>query len=126
VSALCSLEGDIAGDYYALPGSCSFPVAPRGMSKEKQTRLQEAGFLFQEPDSTLLLSSGMGRHWPDARGVFASTQRDLTAWVNEEDHLRLMVSENGSNLSGAFARLCCALQTLQLSLADAGHTFVHS
>merc|ERR1711935_1318768 len=26
--------------------------------------------LFQEPDSTLLLSSGCGRHWPDARGIF--------------------------------------------------------
>jgi len=39
------------------------------MSEEKENNLREKGNLFQEPDSTLLLSSGCGRHWPDARGT---------------------------------------------------------
>ena len=38
------------------------------MTEEKENYLREKGNLFQEPDSTLLLSSGCGRHWPDARG----------------------------------------------------------
>jgi len=38
------------------------------MTEEKEESLRKNGNLFQEPDSTLLLSSGCGRHWPDARG----------------------------------------------------------
>ena len=40
------------------------------MTLEKEEQLRNNGNLFQEPDSTLLLSSGCGRHWPDSRGIF--------------------------------------------------------
>ena len=53
--------------------------------------------LLQEPNSTILLASGMGRHWPDGRGVFRNKQRTLFVWVGEEDHLRI-VSMQGSTL----------------------------
>ena len=65
---LLSLEGELKGDYFPLHGSKSYAAKPEGMSLEKEEELRKAGNLFQEPDSTLLLSSGCGRHWPDARG----------------------------------------------------------
>ena len=37
-------------------GSRSYAEKPNGMSEEKETYLRERGNLFQEPDSTLLLS----------------------------------------------------------------------
>ena len=58
------------GDYFPLHGSKSYSEKPEGMSLEKEEQLRNNGNLFQEPDSTLLLSSGCGRHWPDARGIF--------------------------------------------------------
>lgn len=45
------------------------------------------GRLFQEPDSTLLLSGGMARHWPDARGMWMNEEANLFTWSNEEDHV---------------------------------------
>ena len=66
---------------------------PNGMSKEKEEELRKKGNLFQEPDSTLLLSSGCGRHWPDARGIFHNDAQDLFVWVNEEDQLRIVSME---------------------------------
>ena len=68
VKSLLSLKDDLAGDYFPLHGSTSYEPKPAGMSKEKEEELRSNGNLFQEPDSTLLLSSGCGRHWPDARG----------------------------------------------------------
>ena len=53
------------------------------MTEEKEEELRSAGNLFQEPDSTLLLSGGMGRHWPDARGIFHNNDKNLFVWVNE-------------------------------------------
>merc|ERR1719487_121466 len=67
VNGLNKLEGELKGKYYPLNGSRSMEGA---MDTEKEEKLRKGGNLFQEPDSTLLLSSGCGRHWPDARGIF--------------------------------------------------------
>merc|ERR1712185_884628 len=95
VKALLNMQGDLKGDYYPLHGSRSYAPKPNGMSKEKEEELRKKGNLFQEPDSTLLLASGMGRHWPDGRGVFHNKGENLFVWVGEEDHLRI-VSMQGS------------------------------
>ena len=65
-----NMEGDLAGDYFPLHGSRSYGPKPGGMTHEEEESLRSQGNLFQEPDSTLLLASGMGRHWPDGRGIF--------------------------------------------------------
>ncbi len=70
VKGLLKMTGEFKGDYFPLNGSKSYAPKPSGMSAEKEESLRHCGNLFQEPDSTLLLASGMGRHWPDARGIF--------------------------------------------------------
>ena len=65
-----NMTGDLAGEYFPLNGSRSWAAMPGGMSVAKEDDLRSNGNLFQEPDSTLLLSSGCGRHWPDARGNY--------------------------------------------------------
>ena len=77
------MTGDLQGDYFPLAGSRSYKDKPTGMSEEKEEQLRSRGNLFQEPDSTLLLSSGCGRHWPDARGIFHNNDENLFVWVNE-------------------------------------------
>jgi creatine kinase len=32
----------------------------------------------------------MGRHWPDARGIFHNDAANLFVWIGEEDHLRIV------------------------------------
>merc|ERR1740138_1461724 len=90
VKALLNMEGDLKGDYFPLHGSQSYSPKPEGMSEDKENELRAVGNLFQEPDSTLLLASGMGRHWPDARGIFHNDAQNLFVWVSEEDHLRIV------------------------------------
>merc|ERR1719201_1927326 len=77
VKGLLSMEGDLKGDYFPLHGSKSYAAKQDGMSVEKEEELRTCGNLFQEPDSTLLLASGMGRHWPDGRGVFENFNKNL-------------------------------------------------
>merc|ERR1711887_137722 len=78
------MEGDLKGDYFPLHGSRSYADKPTGMSLEKEEELRSNGNLFQEPDSTLLLSSGCGRHWPDARGIFHNEAQNFFVWVIQE------------------------------------------
>merc|ERR1711988_811344 len=133
VKGLLAMQGDLKGDYFPLNGSRSYAPKPNGMSLEKEEELRKCGNLFQEPDSTLLLASGMGRHWPDARGVFHNNDSNLFVWVGEEDHLRI-VSMQGSRdgptpegklIKEVTARFIRACDEVQKVLKAAGSGFMH-
>ena len=133
-TALLGMEGDLKGDYFPLHGSKSYPPKPNGMSEEQENQLRATGNLFQEPDSTLLLASGMGRHWPDARGIFANDNKNLFVWLNEEDHLRIVSMQGdrsgpthaGKQIKEVFARFIRACDKVQGVLTENGADFMHS
>merc|ERR1719230_789090 len=118
------MKGELAGKYYGLHGSQSMP--DKAMDKEKEEDLRSKGNLFQEPDSTLLLSSGCGRHWPDARGIFHNEAKNFFVWVNEEDHMRIISMEPGDNIKAIFQRFADATSTIEKILKDNGTQFSHS
>jgi len=134
VKALLNMKGDLKGDYYPLHGSKSYPPKPDGMSEAQEEYLRSVGNLFQEPDSTLLLASGMARHWPDGRGIFHNDAKNLFVWLNEEDHLRI-VSMQGSRAKPTFegkqikevtARFIRACDEVQKVLKSEGYDFMHN
>merc|ERR1712028_260624 len=134
VRALLAMEGDLKGDYFPLHGSQSYAAKPTGMTEEKEEALRKGGNLFQEPDSTLLLASGMGRHWPDGRGVFENEGKNLFVWVGEEDHLRIVSmqgsretpSAEGKNIRAVTARFMDACAEVQKVLKSADADFMHN
>lgn len=133
VKALLNMKGDLKGDYYPLHGSHSYSPKPEGMSHAKEEELRKMGNLFQEPDSTLLLASGMARHWPDGRGVFHNDAKSLFVWFGEEDHLRIVSmqgsrsapSAEGKDIREVTARFMRACAEVQKVLKEAGADFMH-
>ena len=120
------MTGDLQGDYFPLAGSRSYKEKPTGMTEEKEEQLRSRGNLFQEPDSTLLLSSGCGRHWPDARGIFHNNDENLFVWVNEEDQMRIVSMEKGDNVKRIIERFAKATSTIQECLKNEGYDFMHN
>merc|ERR1719158_298377 len=123
-----SPQGKISlkGDYFPLHGSRSYVAKPGGMSHDQEEYLRNNGNLFQEPDSTLLLCSGMGRHWPDARGIFHNTEENFFVWVNEEDHMRIISMQKGDNIKQIFARFATACNEVEKVLKAEGYDFMHN
>merc|ERR1711937_95004 len=126
VKGLLALEGDLKGDYFPLHGSRSYAPKPNGMSVEKEEQLRKAGNLFQEPYSTLLLSSGCGRHWPDARGIFHNDAKNFFVWVNEEDQMRIVSMEKGDDIKAIITRFSNGTAQIQKVLKENGADFMHS
>jgi len=134
VEALMGMGGDLKGDYFPLHGSRSYAPKPHGMSEAEEDKLRKTGNLFQEPDSTLLLASGMGRHWPDGRGIFCNNNRNLFVWLNEEDHMRIVSMQGdrgkptheGKQIKEVFARFIRACDEVQKVLKAKGYDFMHS
>ena len=96
------------------------------MTEEKENSLRSRGNLFQEPDSTLLLSSGCGRHWPDARGIFHNEAQNFFVWVNEEDQMRIVSMQKGASVVEIFNRFSAATEGIQKVLKKEGYDFMHN
>jgi len=122
-NGLKKLDGELKGTYYPLCGSKSMEGA---MDNEKEEKLRSNGNLFQEPDSTLLLSSGCGRHWPDARGIFHNEAENFFVWVNEEDQMRIVSMEKGDNITAIFTRFANATKAVRESLEADGYGVMHN
>merc|ERR1719181_2219300 len=88
--------------------------------------MREDHFLFQEPDSTLLLASGMGRHWPDARGIFCNVASNFLLWTNEEDHTRIISMQMGADIKEVFTRFVVAVDTVEEVVQKEGYEFMHN
>ena len=83
--AVSSLEDDLKGEYFQLSE----------MDEAKQQELTENKFLFESGDPNLSVA-GMERDWPENRGLFFNDSKSLLAWINEEDHLRIIAMESGN------------------------------
>ena len=126
VKGLLNMTGELKGEYFPLHGSRSYKSMPTGMSEAKEDDLRSRGNLFQEPDSTLLLSSGCGRHWPDARGIFHNDAMNFFVWINEEDHMRIISMEKGDDIKAIFVRFAHSTEAIKDVLLANGYDFMHN
>ena len=69
----------------------------------------------------MLLSGGMGRHWPDARGIFHNDEANLFVWVNEEDQMRIVSMEKGDNIKQIITRFSKGTSQIQKVLKEQGN-----
>jgi len=97
VQALNTFEGDLKGKYYSLAK----------MTDAERTQLIADHFLFKGGDK-YLQSCGLEREWPEARGIFHNDAKTFLVWVNEEDQLRIISMQKGSNIRQVFERLSIA------------------
>ena len=126
IDGLEHLRGGIHGDYFPLSGSESFPARPGGMEAEHEAALRSANLLFLEPTTPVLIAGGYHRDWPEARGMFANDEQDFMVWVNEKDHMRIIATEEGSDLQHAFSRFCAAIVQVEECLQTVGLEWMHS
>jgi len=87
------------------------------MTDAEQEKLIEDHFLFDKPVSPLLLSSGMARDWPDARGIWHNDDKNFLVWVNEEDHSRVISMEKGGNIKAVSYCRCSWLRKRNMCIS---------
>eukprot|EP00927_Polykrikos_kofoidii_P078259 TRINITY_DN75108_c0_g1_i1.p1 TRINITY_DN75108_c0_g1~~TRINITY_DN75108_c0_g1_i1.p1 ORF type:complete len:1009 (+),score=172.13 TRINITY_DN75108_c0_g1_i1:70-3027(+) len=125
--ALLSLDVPLTGIYLPLRWSRSYPELTDGMASYQEDQLRKAGMLFSYPDSRLRLSAGLGRQWPDARGVFMGEMQGFYVWVNEEDHLRFFARQSeGGNLKDLWTCLNKIMRQVEHNVSADGLHFSRS
>jgi arginine kinase len=97
ITATGNFTGDLNGKYYSLAT----------MTSEEQEQLITDHFLFKEGDR-FLEACNLNRDWPRGRGIFHNENKTFLTWVNEEDQLRIISMQAGSDIATVFRRLCDA------------------
>jgi len=101
-SALSKFSGDLKGKYYSLGK----------MTEDEKKSLIADHFLFKGGDK-YLQSALLEREWPEARGIFHNDNKTFLVWVNEEDQLRIISMQQGSNIGEVFERLARAANDIE-------------
>jgi hypothetical protein len=86
-TALNKFDGELKGTYYSLSS----------LSDADRKQLIDDHFLFKEGDR-FLEACGLNREWPANRGIYHNDDKTFLVWVNEEDQLRIISMQNGSNV----------------------------
>ena len=123
-SALTNIdEKEIAGKYHSLrelEASCDTSLVQS---------LQARGWMPARPKHSDPRSvGGLTRDWPDARGVFASTDGIMHMHVNVDDHLKVVYDcdGKGDSIGKVMHRLSTNLIAIEDALLTSGLTFMHS
>ncbi|CAD5205832.1 unnamed protein product [Bursaphelenchus okinawaensis] len=103
-------DADLKGTYYPLDG----------MSKETQNQLIKDHFLFKEGDRHLQHANACN-FWPKGRGIFHNNEKNFLIWVNEEDHMRIISMENGSDVGNVLDRLIRGIKSIEKGVPFARH-----
>jgi protein-arginine kinase len=98
-------DDDLKGTYYPL----------QGMKKETQNQLIADHFLFKEGDRHLQHANAC-KYWPVGRGIFHNNDKTFLIWVNEEDHLRLISMEQGSDVGKCLDRLIRGVKNIERNI----------
>jgi len=89
--------GPLAGRYHSLGN----------LTEDLQDFLMTGGYLFNLPGpKNLMTGAGAARDWPHNRGLFINESHTAVAWINEEDHCRILSIEIGGDVDTAFTRFC--------------------
>jgi creatine kinase/arginine kinase len=107
-SALAEFDGELKGKYYSLAT----------MTEAEKKQLIADHFLFKGGDK-YLQSAGLERDWPEARGIFHNDDKTFLVWVNEEDQLRIISMQAGSDIGAVFRRLATAANKIEEKAAFA-------
>ena len=101
---------------YRLPcGSDGTYHSLADIKEDAREQLVNEHVLF--PDRDKYMESGGARNfWPIGRGVFFNGDKTLIAWVNEEEHLRVISQQEGGNLPQVYLRLVTAMSSLESML----------
>ncbi|KAJ6647348.1 Arginine kinase [Pseudolycoriella hygida] len=93
-----NLSGELEGHWYGL----------EDVDPETKRDLINNRYVLEYGDR-FLESAGAVEHWPIGRAVYINNSKTFFVWINEEDHLRFISMESGSNIPAIYSRLIDAV-----------------
>ncbi|XP_065081265.1 uncharacterized protein LOC135703850 [Ochlerotatus camptorhynchus] len=109
-----AIEDEELGTYYTMNEILENP-------SEIRTILASSGLLipmldYTDPYQTAESTALNGKYWPYGRGVYVNQRQDLVAWINAQEHLRILCctsSKNPADIGSAYSKIGRAMNFLE-------------
>jgi len=116
-------EGSLKGQYYPMTG----------MKESLRKDFVDKHFLYIDDDETLRLV-GCYDDWPAGRGIYINEEKNhgkgkdgvFIIWVGEEDQLRIMAMNKGSNVQAVWDLFYTGVQSVHEAIKEMKDEFVFS
>jgi creatine kinase len=105
-NAITKFPKELAGEYYPID------ITNNNIHKDLS---------YHPSKKSFLMKIGCANDWPDARGIFISTSKNILIYVNHKDHIRVVSTETGGNFVTIFDRLCKVLAIIESQLHENGN-----
>jgi protein-arginine kinase len=110
-------NGVYGGEYFQL----------NALTQQQDEFIEDCSFLFEiSTERTTSVGDGTNREYPLDRGIFINHDRNIFIWVNECEHLRMIVTEPGGDICNTFNTFVVNHELLELNAQKLGHSFMHS
>eukprot|EP00588_Corethron_pennatum_P008801 CAMPEP_0194272508 /NCGR_PEP_ID=MMETSP0169-20130528/6068_1 /TAXON_ID=218684 /ORGANISM="Corethron pennatum, Strain L29A3" /LENGTH=504 /DNA_ID=CAMNT_0039015199 /DNA_START=26 /DNA_END=1540 /DNA_ORIENTATION=+ len=104
--AFDSLSAEYGGNVYSLTPDFDGSANPNLISEGFYGDLVDAHVMFKDMSvDPYLQSAGISNDWPYGRGCWQSGDKTRIVWFGEEDQLRIMSLQKGSNILDVFSAL---------------------
>jgi protein-arginine kinase len=114
MSALDKMKGEFSGTYWSLDS----------MPQDDAEFLQSNNLLLSAPSSGSAYDvAGVGRDWPNGRGVFSNKSTEFAVWVNGLDHISVISQNVGGDISSVFEDWITAMNGVERCLVAQGLEF---
>jgi protein-arginine kinase len=114
MSALDNMKGEFSGSYCSL----------QSLSSEDAEFLLRQNLLLSAPSSGSDYDvAGVGRDWPNGRGVFTNKSTEFAVWVNGLDHVSVISQNIGGDISSVFEDWITAVNGVERCLMSQGLQF---
>ncbi|KFB41408.1 AGAP002033-PA-like protein [Anopheles sinensis] len=100
-AALEDLPEDLTGELHLL----------EALDESRKCELEADHFLFQQ-DDRFAKAAQADRFYPAGRAVFLNGAKSFIVWVNEEDHLRIISMQKGSDIAQVYKRLIAGAESI--------------
>jgi len=100
-AALDTFEEELKGTYTTYAD-----IAP-----EDKEEMQNHSLLFKDPNR-FMKAGKLTNFWPTGRGIFHNRNKQLSAWINYEDHIQMVSMQQGGNLGKCYTLLVDAVNAL--------------
>lgn len=111
IESFRNLQGEFYGDFFELSE----------LSYKERDHLIETHYLFSDADDKYLKSAGGYSDWPLNRGIFINRKRTFVVWINEEDHVRIISIQKGSDIKQVYNRLVKGINTIEQTVKFVHH-----
>lgn len=84
-------------------------------NRDVKSELLSEGFYFPLYNNNHLVGK-IARDHPEGRGIFYNKDKNIYCWINYEDHLSIISTQNNDDIVEIFKQLCIYIRKIECNL----------